>query len=407
MIIRRIAPQRELRKQRVAAYARVSTDTDEQAESFETQVDYYTRLIRQNANWEFCGVYADQGKTATSVNHRPEFQRMIADARERKFDVLLVKAISRFSRNVVDAQKYVHELKGYDVEVRFENEAISSADPASEMMFNLLAATAQEEARNKSEHVRWSYRKLAEQGVRHIGNNRVLGYDEVKGVLTPNQDAWIIRKVFDEYANGASVNQVLRSLNGSGVKRMRSDRPFTTSSLLRLLSNEIYVGDRLLQKNAPHNYLTKRPDPTISYHSHYIANAHEPIISRAIWERTKARLENRVTEKSEGVHIREGSHFLYGKVFCADCGAAYKRRTITSSHSRFKAWNCSERQKGRSGSGCKNRTIRETELLREITLHMGWEWNGEESFYADRFCTEVRRVEICADGLRIIRVEAA
>jgi DNA invertase Pin-like site-specific DNA recombinase len=154
MIIRRIAPQKELRKLRVAAYARVSTGTEEQAESYETQVDYYTRLIKQNAKWVYAGVYADRAKTATSAEHRPEFQRMIADAKERKFDLLLVKAISRFSRNVVDAQEYVHLLKQYDVEVRFENEAISSFDPASEMMFNILAAVAQQESKNKSEYVR-------------------------------------------------------------------------------------------------------------------------------------------------------------------------------------------------------------------------------------------------------------
>ncbi|MEG0323183.1 MAG: recombinase family protein, partial [Clostridia bacterium] len=218
MIIRRIAPEREQRKLRVAAYARVSTETEEQTESYETQVDYYTRLIRQNANWEYVDVYADR-KSATSAQHRPEFQRMMADGREKKFDILLVKAISRFARNVVDAQHYVHELKQYDVEVRFENESISSADPTAEMMFNILAIIAQQESKNKSENVRWTYQKLAEQGIRHIGNHRVLGYDEVKGKLTPNGDAWIVKLLFDQYAAGVSISRIIKNLDTAGAKR--------------------------------------------------------------------------------------------------------------------------------------------------------------------------------------------
>ena len=277
MIIRRIAPQKELRKLRVAAYARVSTGSEEQAESYETQVDYYTRLIKQNTKWEYVDVYADRAKTATSAEHRPAFQRMIADAKERKFDLLLVKAISRFSRNVVDAQEYVHLLKQYDVEVRFENEAISSFDPASEMMFNILAAVAQQESKNKSEYVRWTYRKLAEQGIRHIGNNRVLGYDEVNGKLTPNEDAWIVKMIFEQYAAGKSISQIVKVLNAAGAKRLHANKPFTAAIVYQMLGNEIYVGDRFLQKEAPHNYLTKRP-----VHHHFQPQPYSPSPAAAL-----------------------------------------------------------------------------------------------------------------------------
>ena len=290
MIIRRIAPRKELRKPRVAAYARVSTATEEQAESYATQVDYYTRLIRQSAQWEYVGVYADRAKTATSAEHRPEFQRMLADARAKRFDLLLVKSISRFARNVVDAQRYLHELTRYDVEVRFETEAISSFDPAAEVVFNLLAIIAQQESKNKSEHVRWTYRKLAEQGVRHIGSNRALGYDEVRGALTPNGDAWIVRLLFEQYAAGVGVSQIAKRLNEAGARRLRSDKPFSAAVLYPLLRNEIYVGDRLLQKTAPRNYLTKRPDSTLPYTSHYIRDDHEGIVSRETWERVQARV---------------------------------------------------------------------------------------------------------------------
>lgn len=290
MKIYRIASRREGRKLRVAAYARVSTGAEEQAESYETQINYYTRLIRQNAAWEYAGVYADRAKTALSAERRPAFQRMIADAKARAFDLLLVKSISRFARNAADAQEYVHLLKACGVEARFEAEGISSFDPAAEMMFNLLAAVAQQESKNKSEYVRWTYRKLAERGVRHIGNNRVLGYDEVMGVLTPNDDAWIVKMIFERYAAGASVPQIAKALNEAGAKRLRSDRPFTASVIYPMLRNEIYVGDRLLQKSPPRDYLTKKPDAAIPYMSRYIARDHEAIIDAGTWRIVQARL---------------------------------------------------------------------------------------------------------------------
>ena len=407
MIIHRIAPQKELQKLRVAAYARVSTGTEEQADSYETQVDYYTRLIRQNMQWEYIDVYADLAKTATSAKHRPEFQRMITDAKARKLDLLLVKSISRFARNVVDAQKYVHIMKQYDVEVRFENEAISSFDPASELMFNILAATAQQESKNKSENVRWAYQKRAEQGIRHIGNNRVMGYDEVNGMLTPNKDAWVVKMIFEQYANGISPAQIIKNLETAGAKRLRCDKPFEIPVIMRILSNEIYAGDRLLQKQAPHHYLTKRPDPTISYKSHYIVGGHEPIIDRETWERVKGLLEQKKRERKGGIHVRGNVHFLYGLVLCAECGSPYKRRTITRGDRQFKVWNCAQRQKGHRGNGCRNRIIREDELLQTISMEMGWPWVDSEHFDRDAFAATVRRVLIGADGVKVDKRKAA
>ncbi len=293
MIIFRIAPRKELRKPRVAAYCRVSTGTEEQAQSYQTQIAHYARSIWQNTAWAYAGVYADYAKTATDAERRPEFMRMMADAKERRFDLLLVKAISRFSRNVVDAQRCVNALKRYDVEVRFENEGISSFDPASEMMFNILAVTAQQESKNKSEHVRWTYRHFAEQGIRRLGNHRVLGYDEINGHLTPNADAWIVQLIFTRYAQGATLSSIVGNLTDAGAKRLRSDKPFTASVVWQMLKNEIYVGDRLLQKQAPHNYLTKRPDPTVPYTHYYITNDHPPLVDRDTWNAVRDRLTSK------------------------------------------------------------------------------------------------------------------
>ena len=197
MIIRRIAKQVTRRK--VAAYARVSTLTEEQEESYETQINYYTKLAEQTEGWEMVGLYADPGISGTSAKKRPEFMRMINDARNGKIDLILCKSVSRFSRNFKEAQELIHELKAGNVEVWFEKEGIHTFDPSTDLIFSMMAAISQEESRSISENVKWSYRKRGEQGIRHIGNFRMLGYDDVDGKLTPNKDAWIVRMIFDEY----------------------------------------------------------------------------------------------------------------------------------------------------------------------------------------------------------------
>ena len=194
--------KRKKKKPRVAAYARVSTLTEEQESSYESQVEYFTTLIRNNPNWEFVEVYADQGKSGLRASKRPNFLRMIEDAKAGKIDIILVKSISRFGRNSLEAQEFAHLLKEYDVEVRFEREELSTFDPQAEMVFNFLTAVAEEESRSIRENTIWTYRRLAEQGIRHIGNNRVLGYDEVDGVLTPNDQAWIPKLIFERFAEG-------------------------------------------------------------------------------------------------------------------------------------------------------------------------------------------------------------
>jgi len=406
VIIRKIERKTALRKKRVAAYARVSTEAEEQQESLRTQVNYYETFIRQNPTWEYVQVYADPGRSGTGAANRPGFQQMVSDAKAGKLDVILVKSISRFARNVADAQKYVHELKAHEVEVRFEREAISSFDPASDMIFSVLAAVAQEESRSISENVKWSYRKHAEKGIRRLGNNRVLGYDTDKsGKLVPNGDAWIVRQIFADYANDLPLGLIVQRINEAGAKRLRSDKPFTTDAILRLLDNELYVGDRMIQKEAPHNYLTKRPDPTVSYKHYYVTDDHEAIVDRETWARVYERRTKRHDESKKGIHRKANSHFLYGIVYCAECGAPYKRRTMKGHNGEsYKTWNCAERQKG---NGCGGPMIRETVLLKDVSDSLGWLWVDEQQFNADLFLDAVRRIEVGKDGVKVELKEAA
>jgi DNA invertase Pin-like site-specific DNA recombinase len=186
---------------------------------------------------------------------------MMADARGNLIDIILVKSISRFARNAKEAQRYVHELKGLGVEVRFEREGISSMDGFAEMAFSMPAIAAQEESRSISENMKWSLCKHAEQGIRHLGSNRILGYNETDGVLVPNQDAWIVRVIFDDYAAGLYPIEIQRHLEDLGAVNSSTKRIPGSGNMRKVLSNEVYVGDRMIQKGPVRNLITKSARP--------------------------------------------------------------------------------------------------------------------------------------------------
>ena len=417
MEVRKILNLNHDKKKRVAAYCRVSTNKDEQEESYERQVSYYENYIRSNPQWEFAGIYADRGHSGTSVKHRPEFQRLMTDAlgkawgngriktakqsqsedadftQERKIDIILVKSISRFARNLVDCDRAIKELKAAGVEVRFEKEHIRSFDPSTGFVLSLLAAVAQDESRSISENVRWTYANRFKNGEYNLGNNRIFGYDSVDGKLVPNGDAEIVRHIFQLFTQGKRLTEIVNILRSEGVKAMRhgaaekTDSYMAIPTLIRILRNETYIGDKLLQKKPSLNYLTKQPDPNAEHISYYLTDDHPAIIDRETWEKAQAMLTQRQEEMKDGVFRRGEQHPLYGRLFCGLCGAPYKRRTLHECKARgggtYKAWNCRERQKGRKGNGCRNRTVREEWLLGELEK-MGNDGNGKVYVYEDR-----------------------
>ena len=412
MMVRHIRSKNYGKKKRVAAYCRVSTDKAEQEESFDTQIATYERVIRNNPEWEYAGIYADEGKSATSVDHRPEFQRMIADALDEKIDVILVKSISRFSRNIVDCQTYVEKLREKGISVRFERENIDSLNPACSMMFSLLAAIAQDESRSISENVKWAVARRFERGEYKIGNNQVLGYDAGEhGEPVPNGDAWIVQMIFRLFIEGKTSREVAEVVTAAGGHGLRSKRKLSYQTVLSILQNEIYVGDRCLQKRPPVHYLTKKPDLRAEYKSYYLKDVHTPLIDRETWDKAQARLHKRELAKEAGIERqRADAHFLYGKLFCANCGAPYRRRTFKECRARggenYKAWCCKERGKGNAGNGCTNPILREETLLQQICNKLGWEWNDPGRFDKDRFLREVERVEVMPDSEIVIQKNA-
>lgn len=401
MIVHHIRGREYGKKKKVAAYCRVSTDKAEQEESFETQVGAYERMIKGNPEWEYAGIYTDEGKSATSAEHRSGFQRMIADALEGKIDIILVKSISRFSRNLVDCQTYVEKLREKGISVRFERENIDTLNPSCSMMFSLLSAIAQDESRSISDNVKWAVAKRYERGEYRINAHQVLGYDAGEhGEPVPNGDAWIVHMIFKLYTEGKSIREVAELVTAAGGHGLRSEDGISPQGVRAILQNEIYVGDRCLQKRPPVHYLTKKPDMNVEYKSYYLKDVHPPLIDREMWDKAQSLLAVSKKQREQGVHQKAGTHFLYGIVFCAECGAPYRRRTVTNSHMHsgdkyYHVWNCRERQKGML---CKNPTLRETKLLEQISMKLGWEWSGVEHFDAERFLREVERVEVLPDG---------
>ena len=302
------------------------------------------------------------------MENRPEFMKMIDDALNGKIDIILCKSISRFGRNAAQCQEMVRKLKANMVEVIFEREQLSSFNPMSEMVFNFLTIIAEEESKSISENTIWALDKLAEKGIRRIGNNKVFGYDEINGVLVPNVFRTAVMMIYIEYASGTSLMQIVKYLNQMGVVKMRSKKPMNYKDVARILTNVIYKGDRIIQKGPHINYLTKEPDLTREYNQVYVKGAHEPIVSEALWEACQTEMTRRLKEKKwkkpyekNIVQVRKASHPLYGKVICGECGSPYHRVTVISNGVSKKAWRCK-----RLNGECHSHFIDESLILERI-----------------------------------------
>ena len=360
MKITRIPAKRENKKVRVAVYCRVSTKKEEQEDSLEEQQAAYTELISLRSDWELVGVYADS-LSGLSAEKRPEFMRMINEAMAGNIDRILCKSVSRFSRNVAECKKYADLLKIRNVTVEFERENLRTDDPTSSFIFSLMAAIAENESRSISENIRWGYQERFKRGEFNLGNNRILGYDTVDGKLVPNKASDAVKLIYTLFLEGKTVEEIIRTLTDIGIKT-RNGTPLSRYNIMYILGNETYKGDKLLQKQAPRNFITKKPDPTIPFESNYLENDHEAIVSSDVWDAVQKKLEeNKKMEEVVG-HRGGQPHFLYGKVFCGECGAPMTRRTVNGpGGGRIKIWVCREKRKG---SGCKGRNVKEEELLK-------------------------------------------
>ncbi|CQR74958.1 Transposon Tn3 resolvase [Sporomusa ovata DSM 2662] len=336
----------ELKRKRVCAYARVSTASEAQGESLENQATYYQSLIESNPEYEYVGVFADQGITGTK-DERPAFQEMLDLAREQKIDLILTKSISRFARNTTIVLELVRELKNLDVEIVFEKENISSFDGDGELMLTVLSSFAQEESKSTSENIKWRYRRKFENGELAINTTRFLGYDKDEyGDLVINQSqAEIVERIFRDYIDGKGTFVIAKELNDEGVLTVASGR-WHPSTVLNILKNEKYKGAAKLQKTYIKDHLTKKK--CINHgevDSYFIEDNHSPIVSKAIWEETQKLVVLRAEAKGNTAKEKEkyqNRYPLTGMLFCSKCGAPLRRRVWNSKYASKKiVWQCS------------------------------------------------------------------
>jgi site-specific DNA recombinase len=348
------------RKRRVAAYARVSTDKEEQESSFDAQVSYYTQKIQANPQWVFVEVYADEGITGTSMKKRDGFNRMIDDALAGKIDLILTKSVSRFARNTVDSLTTVRKLKDKGVEVYFEKENIYTLDSKGELLITIMSSLAQEEARSISENTAWGRRKQFADGKYSLAYSTFLGYDKgPNGELVINEDeAPIIRRIYDEYLAGLSPYMIAKKLTADGIETPAHKTVWQPSTVQSILTNEKYYGAATLQKTVVVDFLSKKVRPNRGeLPSYYITEDHEAIIAPVKFRMVQEEMERR---KKAG-RKAQGVSFFSGRIVCGDCGGFYGRK-IWHSNTENASWHWHCNNKFMKRKYCTTPTLKEESL---------------------------------------------
>jgi len=338
--ITKISPLDTIRtsKLKVAAYCRVSTDSSDQALSLDAQTTHFTRYIKSRVEWEFSGLYVDEGISGTKLDKRDAFLRLVADCMNHKVDFIITKSISRFARNTVDCIETVRLLKYKGIFILFEKENINTGTSDSELMLTILSSFAAEESASISKNNKWGIKKRFENGTFKL-STPPFGYDWNGETLVPNEaEAPIVRRIFAEAIAGLGARAIAMGLNTDGVKT-RKDKAWTETSIRAILVNEKYVGDVLHQKTfTDENYITHR-----NYgeeQQYLIENNHQPIISRADFDTVAVLLKQRGLEKgNNGADIKYQNRYTFtGRIICGECGGKFKRKICTKN--KYIAWGC-------------------------------------------------------------------
>lgn len=342
------------KRKKVAAYARVSKETERLTHSISAQISYYSKLIQSNPEWEYAGVYADFGISGTGTGKRDEFNRLIADCETGKIDIVLTKSISRFARNTVDLLETVRHLKGMGIEVRFEKEKIHSMSNDGELMLSILASFAQEEVQSMSENIKWGIRKTYEKGYDGVRNKKVLGYRyNGEQYVIKEDEAEIVRFIFKEYIDGITLRNIKRHLEDMGAKSWRG-YDLSYHHINYIVHNEIYCGDRLLQKCFVEDPLRQNKIPNKGQlPQYYMTDCHEPIIDKETF-----RLAQLEAERRAG--MINPTYCFTRKIKCGVCGTSYTRKKGTHKGKTYVHWIC--RSKKEVGVTCASMNFGEEEL---------------------------------------------
>ncbi|MDZ5723423.1 recombinase family protein [Acetobacterium sp. K1/6] len=344
------------KKLHVAAYCRVSSGSNEQATSYAAQVDYYSRLLQENEDYIFSGIYADEGISGTSLKKREAFNQMMADAREHKFEMIITKSVSRFGRNTLDCLNCIRELSELGIDVYFEKENIHTIKSEGEVLLTLILAVAQNESQTQSDNVKWGIHKQYERGnIKSIPSGKFLGYDkDDEGNLVINQEqAVIVRRIYEEFLDGYGGYQIAKRLTDEKVPMAYGGKGWCPSHIKKVLINEKYKGDTQFQKTYNTCCLTKKraknqgelPKP-------YVEDTHPAIIEKPIWDLVQLEFM-RQKQYCKDHHITNGRYHnqsdrfpFAGRIICETCGSTYMQLTDNEGK---KYWRCKTFQ-GKKGT---------------------------------------------------------
>ena len=337
----------------VAAYCRVSTDSEEQLNSYEAQKTYYTQKIQDSPDWEMAGIYADEGISGTSLKKRTQFNKMITACKRGHIDLIITKSLSRFARNTVDCLDTVRLLKANGIGVYFEKENINTLTESSEFLITLFSGFAQAESESLSKNVAWGKQKSAEAGKVTFQYKKMLGYR--KGAdgqpeIVP-EEAEIIRRIYHRYLDGCTLGQIKRELDEDGVPTAQGVERWSPSIIHNILTNEKYIGDALLQKTYVTDCINKKVKKNRGERTmYYVENSHPAIVSRDLFnqvqqEMTRRSSKRKVLQKSGKTELGKysGKYALTELLVCGECGSPYKRVTWARNGQKRIVWRCVSR----------------------------------------------------------------
>lgn len=376
-----------LERKKVCAYARVSMETDRLKHSLSAQISYYSKLIQNNPEWEFKGVYSDYGITGTSTVKRAGFREMLEECEKGNIDLILTKSIKRFARNTVDLLKVVRHLKSKGIEVRFENENINSLSGDGELMLSILASFAQEESRSISENVKWGTRKRFEQGIPN-GKFSIYGYRwENDHLVIIEEEAKIIRRIYDEYLSGKSRIQIEKQFDAEGI-RTRAGYKWMDSNIKVILTNIHYTGNLLFQKEYvvdPISGKTRKNRGQLP--QYFVENTHEAIIPMETFKQVEAEMKRRREAGAIG-NPAIATTEMTSKIRCAHCGRSFHkcRRKTVNRGSVF--WQCATR-KAAQGNPCHTGDLNDIALKELICKVL-----GIDEYDPDAFAQRVNHIDV-------------
>ena len=366
---------REIRKLRVAAYCRVSTELEQQQSSYDIQIEYYTRHIMQNPNWIFAGVFADDGRSATNTFRRDDFNQLMDQCLKGKVDMVITKSISRFARNTVDCISWVRKLKEKNVAVYFEKENLNTLDDSTEMILTILSSQAQEESRAISTNVKWGYARKFEKG--ESTRQRSYGFRKAPTgeMCIVEEEAAVIRNMARWFLDGDSLERIKHRLEEAGIETTTGKKTWSTGTIYNILINEKIMGDVLLQKTFTSDYLTKRRVKNSGQQKqYYVKNHHEAIIPKTVYYKIQEEIARRSSLKKDGTRkgktaqgVYSSKYALTGIMVCNECGAHYRRTTWAKNGKKVIVWRCINRLEHGTKRCHESPTLKE-EVIQEAIM---------------------------------------